>query len=463
MSLLGVLSLWLLSAPARADEVDEGFADLDHGQAQAARLHFEAALRQDEQDDRAYVGRSLACLELGDVDCVVQTTEQAQDRFDDTGTWVRLRLLARRTVPEERPQVIEAYREWLSLQPDDLDACIHLAELLSWAPEDQEAAASQQAECARIEARQHQAARAAPPHLDQARVSDTWGRESTSFGRHEIRATADGSWRSLSLRLSPAWTRFFDDQAQLDRISLGARLERESRSGLLLRASYALHLQEQTYATHQVEGLVRFSPSSLPLSLSVGGRQRSLADVPDGLDDLGVVHLVGASGLTVLGLRDRFQVREAHGTLWAQPHPAVDGYAQLTRGWVDDTNRTLSVSAAVALDLIRLLEWRDAHKLLLRYGLWTMDHLRPSPSYWSPQGFVVHLPALQWTWTPTPPLELVLEGGVPLEAGSAPGVHAGSSLGYRHSSGLGVWARALVSDSGAYRVVAGHLRVGVER
>jgi thioredoxin-like negative regulator of GroEL len=295
-------------------------------------------------------------------------------------------------------------------------------------------------------------------------VSETWGYESSGFHRNTVRLREAWSLGPRTgLELGPTWTYFYDDAAFIHRASLGGRLVRQLPAALELRLDSLLHIQRDTRASLQLEGVLAWTPEDAPLGLSVGARQRELADNPRQMHDLGLFHLIGAGGLSVMALRDGFQVREIEAGGSVAPLRGAFLYGAGTMGWFSDANHNRTLSTGLGYDLLSAPSLASAHHLTVRYGIWAADYRNESVDYWAPQDFLVHLPALEYAFRPSEDLALRIEGGPAVKASGAADINLGVHAGWRTPTGTRIDAGALISGSGEWRTIAANLQLGVPR
>lgn len=467
-----------LASAARAAEPGDGYALLAAEDPAAARRVFEDVVATNPGDAAGWRGLALACLELGDYDAAVVATTRLRELLPGDDEVTRLHLLALRATESGRSEAIAAYRSMVERDPNDLDACIKLAETLSWAsqrlgpsvrvfrrclrvaPGDPNATTELADVLRRLGRNAEADALVSKERSAEASVLESWGRDSTGFTRQALAVRSELGRDHTRGRIEATWTRFSDQEAALDRLGLGGRLERDLGPGFAARMEYVLQLQEQTDPTHQLEGQLRFAAPDKPVFAAIGGRRRSLADTVAERQDLGVISGVAAGGVDVLGLRDRFQTNEVWVTGWSRPMPPLDVFADVTLGRLTDGNTSRSLSAGASVDVLTAIGKPGNHRLEARYGLWSFDLRDATVDYWSPDKFLSHTTTLRWGFAPREGRWLSVEGGAQLRVGAPPGLQL--AVGARWTLGEHLFAqgRFLVSDSTDYRVTSLELRLG---
>jgi tetratricopeptide (TPR) repeat protein len=293
-------------------------------------------------------------------------------------------------------------------------------------------------------------------------VRTVYSDESTSFQRFAVRVPLElrpfgGTWAMVE----PVFTRFAAVGETLDRKSIGAEVRQNLPGRVQVRARYAAHFPDGVGATHEAGLELRAGPLGDVLELRAGGRQRALVDPPLGYEDVGLfAGMIGSGGATLAAIRERLQIREAHGGLSILPAPGAYVYGEVMYGAVGDGNRQIAAAAGMGLDFLRMAGVRG-HELRLKYDFFLLDLTRASDRYFSPQGFQVHTPALEWRWTPAQGAVVGVEGGAPLARGAPPGYLGGILFGLSIRDRVRVEGRARLLDNTQYRIAAGTLGVAV--
>jgi tetratricopeptide (TPR) repeat protein len=430
----------------------------DHPDDHATRLHYAQLLSWDPKD-----------LALADEELQRVLEQQPRDR---QATFDRIEVLRWLERPVDARALLD---RWIATFPEDQDARRRLEGLPASPhtptplpeppPEPTPAPEPIQSSAVAGEATATPEAATPSPEPTEPRptlkISETWGYESSGFHRNTLRlreAWTIGS--DTAVEIGPSWTYFYDDSLIMHRASLGGRVVRQLPAAFELRLDYLLHLQRDTAPSHQLEGLLAWGPAVSPLGLSLGGRQRDLADLPCQLHDIGLFSIIGAGGLTVPALRDGFQVRELVAGLDLVPLRGLFAYSSGTLGSFSDGNRNKTLSAGLGYDLSTLVARPSAHHLTLRYGLWAADYDAPSVDYWAPQGFLVHLPALEWAYRPSDDFAARVEAGPAVKASGAVDPNLGAHIAWLSPTGTQVETGLVLSGSGEWRTVAAKLHLG---
>jgi hypothetical protein len=222
-----------------------------------------------------------------------------------------------------------------------------------------------------------------------------------------------------------------------------------------VRADYVLHLLEATAPLHQAELSLSWSPPRVPLGVAVEARQRPLTDMPRAVQDLGLLYGIGAGGMPVSQLVDRFQTREVDIAMGSSPWQWLRLFAVGTAGWLNDGNTSRTCSASVSVLAIRT----GGLELWARYGLWYADYARMSVDYWAPRRFAVHQPTVEARLSLGEVVDLSTELGLPISP-DALGLHAAGRLDWQVTDALDLGAGVLASSSVGYRITAMTVRFG---
>jgi tetratricopeptide (TPR) repeat protein len=396
-------------------------------------------------------------------------------------------------MPQRLGEAVEAYRVAVALEPGSREARLGLGRTLSWTGQLGEAATvldslleegSPDAEalatraqvalwsgdrgrallCARQALGLDGESAAAREVLDDVEallaprtgVRATYSSESTPFRRFVVAAPlVEFHLRAETrVRFEAAYSWFRDGEDVIERRTVGGSLRQELPLESYVDLLYRHHAPEDVAATHQFDVEVGGRQLWRALTLRAGVRRRAIVDEGKVYEDVAYLQSVGSGGTTLQGIRDRLQVLEGHGGLALAPAPFLYAYADGARGRVNERPRNdrSAVAAGLGVNVLRLADVLPDHDLTVKYDFFYLSYARGSPAYFSPDGFRVHAPGIEYRVRFLPRSVLGVEAGLPLRSGARPGYTAGTYFRLALSDRLHVEARGRITDDTEFRI-----------
>ena len=154
------------------------------------------------------------------------------------------------------------------------------------------------------------------------------------------------------------------------------------------------------------------------------------------------------------GIRDNLLVHEHYLAFNVKPWSGVYIYAEGTQGTISDNNKSTSVAAGVGANIFAMLGILPRQSLTVKYDHYYLNDERISPLYFSPSGFRVGTPGLEWRIQAAATLTVGLEGGIPINTGGTTGYLAGAFFGWQASPKTFIEGRVKVLDDTQYRITS---------
>jgi hypothetical protein len=288
----------------------------------------------------------------------------------------------------------------------------------------------------------------------RVRAAFAYSDDSSDFERYTSTVMAELSpWAGTMIRIQPLFTRFEQDGEHLNRYTLGGEVRQRLPARLRAAFRYRFHKPRGVKPTHELGGELGANPWT-PLDLRVGGRYRAMVDTPLPYEDVAYLDGVGSGGATLEAIEDRTRVSEGYLAASLTPTSWSYVYAEGVLLEVDDGNDGSSASAGAGVDLLGPWGWLPGHAVTLSYNFYFLHLQEEVPEYFSPDGFAVHTPLLEWRWRPTEEIVLGAESGLSFRDGGLKGWSAGAFGRFPLYGPLAVEGRMFRSDDTEFRIIS---------
>jgi hypothetical protein len=253
------------------------------------------------------------------------------------------------------------------------------------------------------------------------RVSTGISDESNDFERYTASILADFEPLSgTALRLPPLFSHFEQDGETINRFSLGLELRQALPAELRGWLRYRLHVPDGVTPTHEFVAELgrRFWDA---LELRAGLRRRALVDVPPPYEDVAYLEGVGSGGSTLAGIEERLQILEGYVGGSLAPVGGIYVYSEIAPGSINDGNDAFTAVWGLGVDVLHYVDAIREHSFSIKYDGYHLDMAESEPEYFSPDGFTVHTPSLEWRWRPYREAVVGAGSGISLRGGATPG------------------------------------------